>query len=717
MKKTLLAMALCLTVLAGFAQTQYTHPGIDLTQADLDRIKTKVNNRQQPWLDGWSKMLEERSARSDYNAAPNNANRQRMSADGLAAYYNILRWYVGGSTDNAENAVRIVNAWTNHILTNTNNIVKIVDGKVKTAELFMLPISQMMKTVELLRLYSGWAQADRDNFATVARDYFYPPCKEYRDRADTWPGWGGPANFCCLAIGIYLDDAEMVSEAIDNFKNGKGGGCIHQGILPSGQCTEMGRDQPHAEIGINAYSDFCRAAWDQGIDLYGYADNLLAKGYEYLCHFNLDHADEVEWEPGTYCGHTFFYPANSNSVPSSLPQNRIYGGTQYEKAYHHYTEVGGLAMPWTRLMINLRPSSTLRGTLWTVSDTTTVYKNQPKPSVPVNLTATPGAGRIYLDWDAAVPNRTNGYVIQRSVNQSSGFKNLKTFTGNCSSEYVDTSVGSDTTYYYRVRAINQSGSSGWSAKVSATPRAYAATLPEGWAVTDLGDVVLAGKSAWSDAQGGTWTLTGSGVDNWNGRQAIGNFTHTTVKGDFDIRMRIADCVQDGNEIKVKVGIAVFETLATNSKSVFMQLEGNGTRFARLSWRNQGATRLEGALGCDHTWSPVWFRLTRKGDTFTGYQSVDGVKWFETGSCSLAMADNVNAGLFVCSGAYHEDGFTATFDHLTITGDAAPTAINAVSGNDKTTADNAVYDLSGRLAGGKCLAAGIYVRNHRKFIVR
>lgn len=709
MKKAILTLVLSVVVLAGLAQTQYTHPGIDLTQADLDRIKEKVNARQQPWFDGWSKLLAERDARSDFKASPkstvggSNGTRQRASRDAVAAYYNILRWYVTGNTDNAECAVNILNAWSSSVTS------------VVTGELFMLPIRDFMKAAELVRLYPGWQQADRERFATMARDYFYPPCKEYRDRSDTWPGWGAPANFCCLAIGIYLDDEEMVSEAIDNYKNGKGGGCIHQGILPSGQCTEMGRDQPHAEIGINCYSDFCRAAWDQGIDLYSYADNLLAKGYEYLCHFNLDHADKVEWEPGTYCGHTFFYPANNNSAPGSMPQNRIYGGLQYEKAYHHYTEVGKIAMPWTRLMINLRPSSTLRGTLWTVSDTTTLYNKQPKPSAPINLTATPGVGRIYLDWDAAVPNRTNGYVIQRSVNQSSGFKTLITFTENCSSEYVDTNVSSDTTYYYRVRAVNQSGSSGWSAKVSARPAAYTATLPEGWTVTDLGDVALAGKTVWADAQDGTWTLTGSGVDNWNGRQAIGNFTHTAVKGDFDIKMRIADCVQNGNEIKVKVGIAVFETLATDSKSVFMQLEGTGTRFARISWRNAGATKLESVLGCDHTWSPVWFRLKREGDTFTGYQSLDGEKWFEIGSCDLTMADNVNAGLFVCSGAYHEEGFTATFDHLSITSGDAPTAIDAVNANGQ--AEAAVYDLSGRKMDDKSLMPGVYIKNHRKFVVR
>lgn len=710
MKKIYVLLTFVMTTLCAMAQ--YTHPGIDLTLEDLERIKTKVKAKASPWYDGWSKMLQERDARSDFNAQAHptlggsNGIRQRASKDAVAAYYNILRWYVNGTTDNAVCAVKILNAWSDSI------------KKPVTGELYMLPIMSFMKTAELVRLYEGWAKADQERFATMARDYFYPPCKEYRDRENTWPGWGGPANFCCLAIGIYLDDEEMVNDAIAYYKDGKGGGCIHQGILPSGQCTEMGRDQPHAEIGINAYSEICRAAWNQGIDLYGYSDNLLLKGYEYLSHFNLDHADEVEWEPGTYCGHNFYYQANNNSAPGSYPQNRIYGGHDFESAYHHYTEVKGLAMPWTRLMINLKPSTTLRGTLWTVSDTTTVYKNQAKPSTPVNLTATAGAERIYLDWDAAEPNRINTVWIQRSKTGKSGWTRIATLTENCSSEYVDTGLSSDTTYYYRISVGNQSGMSAYTAVVSATPGAYQAMLPEGWQQTDLGDVALEGTTLWSEAQEGTWKLTGSGVDNWNGKQAIGNFTYTKVSGDFDIRARIADCTQNGGEIKVKVGFATFEQLNPASKSVFLQLDDNGTRFTHLSWRaTTGQTKLESVLGSDHTWAPMWYRLKREGNKFTGFVSLNGEKWFDIGSCTVSLSTNSKVGMFVCSGAYHEDGFTAAFDHMTISDGSDASGISQAKEEAVADSDSdAVYDLSGRKIDANHLTRGLYIKNGKKILI-
>jgi hypothetical protein len=53
-------------------------------------------------------------------------------------------------------------------------------------------------------------------------------------------------------------------------------------------------------------------------------------------------------------------------------------------------------------------------------------------------------------------------------------------------------------------------------------------------------------------------------------------------------------------------------------------------------------------------SPRWLRLTRSGDTITGYDSADGRRWTEVGSATLAgLSSTVQAGLFVTSPAYNE----------------------------------------------------------------
>ncbi len=82
-------------------------------------------------------------------------------------------------------------------------------------------------------------------------------------------------------------------------------------------------------------------------------------------------------------------------------------------------------------------------------------------------------------------------------------------------------------------------------------------------------------------------------------------------------------------------------------------------------------------------SPRWLRLTRSGDTITGYDSADGTHWTGVGTVHLAgLSSTVQAGLFAASPAYtvESQGFgggtngsslpsqaTAVFDHLSRSG--------------------------------------------------
>ncbi len=59
--------------------------------------------------------------------------------------------------------------------------------------------------------------------------------------------------------------------------------------------------------------------------------------------------------------------------------------------------------------------------------------------------------------------------------------------------------------------------------------------------------------------------------------------------------------------------------------------------------------LAGLPGTVSAASPRWLRLTRSGDTITGYDSADGRHWAEIGTASVAgLPSTVQAGLFVTS---------------------------------------------------------------------
>lgn len=85
-------------------------------------------------------------------------------------------------------------------------------------------------------------------------------------------------------------------------------------------------------------------------------------------------------------------------------------------------------------------------------------------------------------------------------------------------------------------------------------------------------------------------------------------------------------------------------------------------------------------------SPRWLRLTRGGDTITGFESADGVRWTQIGTAHLSLPETVQIGLFATSpgdltlrpiglgASAPEDRFTqatGSFDNVVL--DGAPAA--------------------------------------------
>ena len=128
----------------------------------------------------------------------------------------------------------------------------------------------------------------------------------------------------------------------------------------------------------------------------------------------------------------------------------------------------------------------------------------------------------------------------------------------------------------------------------------------------------------------------------------------------------------------KAGIIIKDgTRQGSAYAAMMVTRGNGVR---MQWNFTGDT--PGLPGAVSAASPRWLRLTRAGDTITGYDSADGNNWTRVGTVALAgLPSTVQAGLFVTSpdyttysatlGSGSESGgstaATAVFDHVSRTG--------------------------------------------------
>ena len=104
------------------------------------------------------------------------------------------------------------------------------------------------------------------------------------------------------------------------------------------------------------------------------------------------------------------------------------------------------------------------------SSAVTVRPTPQVPAAPTNLAAvSTSATRIELNWQDNSGNES-GFQIERKTGETGRWSRIATTRPNVSG-YSNTGLTTDTTYSYRVRAVNSVGSSAYSAEVTAIPAA------------------------------------------------------------------------------------------------------------------------------------------------------------------------------------------------------------------------------------------------------
>ena len=167
--------------------------------------------------------------------------------DIAAAYQNALRWVVGGTSANADCAVRILNAWANTLTS--------IQG---TADRFLAAGIYGWEFCQAAELMRGYAGFDLAAFQEMMGDVFYPLNNSFlthhNDACITnyWANWDLCTTAAVMAIGILTDDAATYDQAVTYFKSGAGNRSIAHAVpylytdadgYALGQWQESGRDQ------------------------------------------------------------------------------------------------------------------------------------------------------------------------------------------------------------------------------------------------------------------------------------------------------------------------------------------------------------------------------------------------------------------------------------------------------------------------------------------
>jgi hypothetical protein len=285
----------------------------------------------------------------------------------------------------------------------------------------------------------------------------------------------------------------------------------------------------------------------------------------------------------------------------------------------------------------------------------------PVPQAPTNLVATAiSSSQINLSWTASTTPAVTYNVFRSTTSGFTPSAANQIASGISGTSFSNTGLAVSTTFFYRVTAVNSAGSSPASNQASATTQANTG-LPSPWLQTDVGSVTPAGSASFAS---GTFTVRGSGADIWNTADGF-HFVYQTLNGNGEIVARVTG-VQN-TDVWAKAGVMIRASLAAGSTHAFMCLTpGNGLAFQRRVATGGASEHTAGGAAT----APRWVRLTRNGNTLTGFTSTDGTAWTQVGSVAITMGSQVFAGLALTS---HVNGTlnTSTFDNVRVTGAAPP----------------------------------------------
>lgn len=664
-------IVLLLSLSPRLAAQAFVHPGGLHTKEDLDRMRTKVAAKEHPWIDGWDLLTQDRKAQADYKPAPHRhmASRQRAQEDATAAYLNALRWAISGDKANAACATRILNAWA-------NTVNEVPHGPDQPG-LGGIPIGSFAIAAELLRDCPDWPATEQEKFKRLLLEYFYPVCHDFLTRHNGtqdnhyWANWDTCNMRAIMAIGVFCDDRAKFDEAVEYFKNGRGMGSIKNAVpflYPGGlaQWQESGRDLAHTMGGQGLLVEMCQIAWNQGVDLFGAEDKRLLAAGEYTAQYTL-------WK-----GVPFTFYTNKDRASQYYISSNYHGrllASHFELLYNHYVVRQGLKAPHIQLLAALRRPEPGEadvfgyGTLTYTRDAKASPLQSAPPPVPREVRAEEGIGRIEVKWSPSGAYSAHGYEVCRASSKDGPWQSMYSTDIWTTPAWTDTKAEPGKTYYYTVAALNHAGKSAPSAPASAQAAA-AGPLPAAWKASS------ADGTGYSDAAGHSFIVPGSG------RDLGGGFAGLTTEGDFVLTARLVDWQGPVG----MMGLCVREA-ESGAPRMAITLGESGGRQASVRTREAGGkTRRVG--GDDYTRLPVWFRLQRSGDLFSGWQSADGIEWFKVSESKIDLPPKILTGLLLSgSGAPKDkDPLQGHFDQVSLektapVPPAAPAALKASAAGD------------------------------------
>ncbi|RZM24332.1 MAG: T9SS type A sorting domain-containing protein, partial [Pedobacter sp.] len=284
------------------------------------------------------------------------------------------------------------------------------------------------------------------------------------------------------------------------------------------------------------------------------------------------------------------------------------------------------------------------------------------PALPLNVTATALTdGTVRLNWNDVAYNESS-YVISRADAAAGPYTVINPGAANAnSSSYIDNSVLSAKTYYYKLEAINSVGTSGQTEAVSVTTLNKAPLLAAIQDVYVKSTTNLSLPIAATDDAGDVLTVTITGLPSFGNYQSTGNGT-----GNITFAPGI-------NDIGIYSGITVKVTDnsgASISRVFNLSVTDNTVRSAYLNFGPEGAV-AQAAPWNNYLGYPfannIYGNIKDDANVVTGFNFKFLTQW--NGGMPFGMVTGNNSGVFpdavlkTCFHNYNSGNHTIQFGGL------------------------------------------------------
>jgi hypothetical protein len=192
-----------------------------------------------------------------------------VEKDGVMVYKQTLMWIVINDERYARNAAMIIDSWA------TNN--KAFHGKNAPLE-GGWGIASFARSAELLKYsWPGWqASGVEERFTAWVNKLIMPNLQH--DMLNKLPlaNWQATVAECLAQLSVLTGDRALWGQAMTWWHK-----VMDAYITPCGECGETKRDLFHSQFGLGGLIQLAEMAWQQGVDLYGYRNNILFTAMEF----------------------------------------------------------------------------------------------------------------------------------------------------------------------------------------------------------------------------------------------------------------------------------------------------------------------------------------------------------------------------------------------------------------------------------------------------